>query len=136
MLARSLPHADELATRLLCRNTFAAVFSNHTLDHVLTVNAPARLSLIFVLFVLVGIDVVFRNDVVEFAWMKRDSPLRWILMLELECLVEHLPYAWRTDRAAVDVCAGIIVEVLAAYLAVPQGSHLESIIGSLKICQG
>lgn len=130
-LVRFLPHADELTTRLPRRTTCAVVFHDHTLDHVLTVDASARLGLILDLFVLVGIDVVFRYDVVELAWMKRDAPLGWILMLELERLVEHFPYAWRTDWAAIDIGAGIVVEIFAAYLTVPQGSHLGSVVGCL-----
>lgn len=130
-LVRFLPHANKLATRLLCRTISAVVFRDHSLDHVLTVDASARLGLILDLFVLVGIDVVFRYDVVELAWMKRDAPLGWILMLELERLVEHFPYAWRTDWAAIDIGAGIVVEIFAAYLTVPQGSHLGSVVGCL-----
>lgn len=90
----------------------------------LTVDAPVWLSLILDLFAFVGLDEVFRDDVVELAWMKRSSPFWRVLMLELECLVEHFPYAWRTDWAAFNVGAGIIAEVLAAYLAVPKWSHL------------
>jgi hypothetical protein len=34
-------------------------------------------------------------------------------VLELECLVEHFSYAWRTHRTAVDVSAGVVTKVLA-----------------------
>ena len=91
----------------------------------LTVDAPVGLGLIFDLFVFVTFNEILRDDMAELAWMKRSSPLRRVLMLELERLVEHFPYAWRTYWTAVDVGAGVVTEVLAANLAVPEGSHIE-----------
>jgi hypothetical protein len=125
-LAHSLPYTDKLATKLSCRSRCSVVFFGRTLDHVLTVDASVGLSPILDLFAFISFDEVFRDDVVELAWMKRSSPFGWILMLELECLVEHFPHAWRTDWAAFNVGAGVVAEVLAAYLAVPQRSHFES----------
>ena len=97
----------------------AAVFRNHTLDNVLTIDTPAGLSFVLGFLVFVDLYEVLRDDVIELAWVKRSPPLGRILMLELECLVEHFPYAWRTDRAAFNADAGIVVEVLAAYLTAP-----------------
>jgi hypothetical protein len=76
---------------------------------------------------LVDLDEVLGDDMAELAWMKRSSPLRRIVMLELECLIEHFPYTWRANWAAFNVGAGVVAKVFATHLTVPQGSHLESV---------
>jgi hypothetical protein len=92
---------------------------------VLTVDAPAGLSLVLDFLVLVALDVSLREDVAELARVKRARPVRRIFVLELESFVEHRPYASRAYWAALDVDAGVVVEILATALAVPAWSHLD-----------
>jgi hypothetical protein len=90
---------------------------------VLTVDAPARLSLVLDFLVLVALDVGFREDVAELARVKRAGPVGRIFVLEPESFVEHRSYACRAYRAALNLDAGVVVEVLATTLAVPAWSH-------------
>lgn len=89
----------------------------------LTVYAPAGLSLVLDFLVLVALDVVNWENVAELARVKRAGPAGWIFVLESEGFVEHFSYAGRADWTAVNVCAGVIAEVLATYLAVPKWRH-------------
>jgi hypothetical protein len=132
-LAQSVSHTNELATWLLHCLPNTTVLHNHALDHVLTVYASAGLGFILDLFVLIGLNEVFRDDVTELARMKKCTPFGRIVVLKLECLVEHFPYACRTDWATFDVGASVVAEVHTTYLAVPKGSHRESKVGGVEV---
>jgi hypothetical protein len=56
--------------------------------------------------------------------VKRAGPVRWIFVFELESFVKHFPYACRAYLAALNLDAGVVVEILATALAVPAWSHL------------
>ena len=55
----------------------------------------------------------------EIDWVKGTCPLRRVVVLELEGLVEHLPYAFGADEIAVDVDACVVAEALATAFAAP-----------------
>jgi hypothetical protein len=57
--------------------------------------------------------------VAEIGWVKGTCPLRRVVVLELEGLVEHLPYAFDADEIAVDVDACVVAEALATAFAAP-----------------
>jgi hypothetical protein len=90
---------------------------------VLTVDAPAGLSPVLNLLMLVALHVGLREDVAELTRVKRAGPVGWIFVLELESFVKHCPYACRAYLAALNLDAGVVIEILAAALAVPAWSH-------------
>lgn len=120
--SKPLSRSKICSTRLSDRLAFRVI----TRNHMLAVHAPARRHLVLELFALVIFDILFREDVAELARVHCAGPRRWVLVLELECFVEHLAHARDAYEAFVDVDAGVVVPALAAAVAVPGWrSHVE-----------
>jgi hypothetical protein len=120
-----LPRANEATTYFGVEVRYTVVTYFGALDIVLTVYAFVGWSVVLDLLILVVCDVIRREDVTELAWVKRFCPLRRVVVLELEGLVEHFPYARNADGVAVDLDAGVVAEALATAVACPYGSHCD-----------
>lgn len=119
------PRTDEVGTFLGEDLYFAFSTFYVALGIVLTVHAFVGRRVVLDLLVLVLADVTCREDVTELAWVKGTCPLRRVVVLEFEGLVEHLSYASNAHGTAIYVDAGVVAKALAATVAAPYGSHRE-----------